>query len=126
LFLASTLLAIPAGAQENFNNGKQINLVVGYGTGGGYDVYARLVGKHISRFIPGNPTVVVQNMPGAGSLRALNHIYNFAPKSMCKVNIKTESGSRYLNGRSSAVRTRCANWLCSASVSFRQLVDFPT
>ncbi|HWL95321.1 MAG TPA: tripartite tricarboxylate transporter substrate-binding protein [Phycisphaerae bacterium] len=79
-FLASALLVTPAGAQENFYKGKQINLVVGYGTGGGYDVYARLVGKHISRFIPGNPNVVVQNMPGAGSLRAVNHIYNVAPK----------------------------------------------
>ena len=80
LFLASALLATPAGAQENFYKGKQISLVVGYGTGGGYDVYARLVARHMSRFIPGNPNVVVQNMPGAGSLRAVNHLYNVAPK----------------------------------------------
>jgi tripartite-type tricarboxylate transporter receptor subunit TctC len=80
LLTAGALLATSAEAQEDFYKGKQINLVVGYGTGGGYDVYARLVGKHIARFIPGSPTVVVQNMPGAGSLRAVNYIYNVAPK----------------------------------------------
>jgi tripartite-type tricarboxylate transporter receptor subunit TctC len=77
---AATLLAAPAGAQDDFYKGKQVTLVVGYGTGGGYDVYARLVAKHMARFIPGNPNVVVQNMPGAGSLRAINYIYNVAPK----------------------------------------------
>lgn len=80
LFAAGALLVTAADAQEDFYKGKQINLIVGYGTGGGYDVYARLVGKHMARFIPGHPTIVVQNMPGAGSLRATNYIYNVAPK----------------------------------------------
>jgi tripartite-type tricarboxylate transporter receptor subunit TctC len=80
LLAAGALLATSAEAQEDFYKGKQVNLIVGYGTGGGYDVYARLVAKHMARFIPGNPTVVVQNMPGAGSLRAVNYIYNVAPK----------------------------------------------
>jgi tripartite-type tricarboxylate transporter receptor subunit TctC len=64
----------------DFYKGKQVNLIVGYGPGGGYDVYGRLVARHIGRHIPGNPTVVVQNMPGAGSLRAANFIYSAAPK----------------------------------------------
>lgn len=64
----------------NFYRGKQITLIVGYGPGGGYDVYARLVGRHLGRHLPGNPTVVVQNMPGAGSLRAVNYLYNVAPR----------------------------------------------
>ena len=74
--------ATPAAADAvaDFYKGKQITMVVGYGTGGGFDVYARLVARHIVRFIPGNPTAVVQNMPGAGSLRAVNHLYNLAPK----------------------------------------------
>jgi tripartite-type tricarboxylate transporter receptor subunit TctC len=80
LLAAGTLLATSAGAQEDFYKGKQVSLIVGYGTGGGYDVYARLVGKHMSRFIPGRPNVVIQNMPGAGSMRAVNYIYNVAPK----------------------------------------------
>ena len=64
----------------DFYRGKQINLIVGYGPGGGYDVYARLVGRHLGRYIPGQPTVVVQNMPGAGSLRAVNYLYNVAAR----------------------------------------------
>jgi tripartite-type tricarboxylate transporter receptor subunit TctC len=69
-----------ADAVGDFYRGKQINLIVGYGTGGGYDVYGRLFARHLGRHIPGNPNVVVQNMPGAGSLRAVNHLYNTAPK----------------------------------------------
>jgi tripartite-type tricarboxylate transporter receptor subunit TctC len=64
----------------DFYYGKTINLIVGYGPGGGYDLYARLVARHIGRFIPGNPSVVVQNMPGAGSLRAANFLYAAAPR----------------------------------------------
>jgi tripartite-type tricarboxylate transporter receptor subunit TctC len=64
----------------DFYRGKQVKLIVGYGPGGGYDVYARLLARHLGRYIPGNPAVVVQNMPGAGSLRAANYIYMSAPK----------------------------------------------
>ncbi|HEY6994195.1 MAG TPA: tripartite tricarboxylate transporter substrate-binding protein [Xanthobacteraceae bacterium] len=69
-----------ADAVADFYKGRQINLVVGYGPGGGYDVYARLLARHFGRFVPGTPTVIVQNMPGAGSLRAVNYLYNVAPK----------------------------------------------
>jgi len=65
---------------EDFYKGKTVRIVVGFSPGGGYDQYARLVARHIGRHIPGNPTVVVQNMPGAGSLRAANYLYNVAPK----------------------------------------------
>jgi tripartite-type tricarboxylate transporter receptor subunit TctC len=69
-----------ADAVADFYRGKQVNLIVGYGAGGGYDIYARLLARHLSRFIPGHPSVVVQNMPGAGSLRAVNYLYKIAPK----------------------------------------------
>jgi tripartite-type tricarboxylate transporter receptor subunit TctC len=65
---------------EAFYRGRQLTLIVGYGTGGGFDVYARLVGRHMTGFIAGQPNVMVQNMPGAGSLRAVNYLYNVAPK----------------------------------------------
>src|SRR5215510_5862121 len=78
LVLAGT--AARADAVAEFYRGKQVNLIVGYGTGGGYDVYGRLIARHLGRHIPGEPNVVVQNMPGAGSLRAVNHLYNTAPK----------------------------------------------
>jgi tripartite-type tricarboxylate transporter receptor subunit TctC len=80
--LALIVLAAPARADPvaEFYKGRQINVIVGYGTGGGYDVYARLLARHLGRHMPGHPTVVVQNMPGAGSLRAVNHLYNVAAK----------------------------------------------
>ena len=80
--LAVVPAAHPAQADDvaEFYKGKQVNLIVGYGPGGGYDIYARVLARHLSRFIPGNPSIVVQNMPGAGSLRAVNYLYNVAPK----------------------------------------------
>jgi tripartite-type tricarboxylate transporter receptor subunit TctC len=72
--------AARAGEVADFYRGRQVNLIVGFGPGGGYDVYARLLARHIGKYIPGNPNVVVQNMPGAGSLRAANYIYTVAPK----------------------------------------------
>jgi tripartite-type tricarboxylate transporter receptor subunit TctC len=67
-------------AVEAFYKGRQINLIVGYGPGGGYDLTARLLARHFGRFMPGNPSIAVQNLAGAGSLRAANFIYGAAPK----------------------------------------------
>jgi tripartite-type tricarboxylate transporter receptor subunit TctC len=69
-----------ADAVEDFYKGKQITLIVSYGPGGGYDVYARVLARYMTKYIPGNPSIVIQNMPGAGSLRGANFIYNAAPK----------------------------------------------
>src|SRR4051812_19595611 len=63
-----------------FYAGKTFTIVVGSDVGGGYDTNARLLSRHIGKFIPGNPTVIVQNRPGAGSITAANYIYNTAPK----------------------------------------------
>lgn len=72
----------PARAQdvESFYKGKTIRLLIGFGPGGGYDLYARAVARHMGRHIPGNPTIVPQNMPGAGSLLVANHLANVAPR----------------------------------------------
>src|SRR3954451_15862629 len=81
--LFSALLAfIPsAEAQEDaFFKDKTIRIIVGSAPGGGYDAYARLVGDHMRRHVPGNPQIIVQNMPGAGSLVAMNYIANVAPR----------------------------------------------
>jgi tripartite-type tricarboxylate transporter receptor subunit TctC len=69
---------VPAIAQENFFSGKTIRIVVGSSPGGGYDYWARLFARHMSKYIRGNPEVIVQNMPGAGSLAATNYIYSVA------------------------------------------------
>jgi tripartite-type tricarboxylate transporter receptor subunit TctC len=75
-------LSAPASAQsvEEFYRGKTITILVGFTAGGGYDLYARVLGRHIGRHIPGNPAIVVQNMPGAGSLKATQYVYGVAPK----------------------------------------------
>ena len=79
---AASFIATPAVAQSvaDFYKGKQLILIVGASTGGGYDAQGRLLARHIGKHIPGNPNVIVQNMPGAGSLQATNHLYNVAPK----------------------------------------------
>jgi tripartite-type tricarboxylate transporter receptor subunit TctC len=65
---------------EDFYRGKQLNMVIGYPTGGSNDIYARAVARHIGKHIPGNPTVIPRNMPGGGSLVAANHVFNVAPR----------------------------------------------
>jgi tripartite-type tricarboxylate transporter receptor subunit TctC len=79
---AALLIAPQARAQtvEDFYQGKTLTVIVGNGPGGGFDVYARLLARHIGKYVPGHPSVVVQNMPGAGSLVAANYIYNVAPR----------------------------------------------
>jgi tripartite-type tricarboxylate transporter receptor subunit TctC len=67
-------------AIADFYRGKTVRIVVGFSAGGGYDQYSRVLARHLGRFIPGNPTVIVENMPGAGSIVAANHAYNAAPK----------------------------------------------
>jgi tripartite-type tricarboxylate transporter receptor subunit TctC len=86
LVLAASLAALPVSsalAQDTaaqFYKGRQVNVIVGSSAGGGYDIYARLVARHMGKHIPGNPTLVVSNMAGAGSNAAAAHVYNVAPK----------------------------------------------
>src|SRR3954465_11199399 len=71
--------AAPAAA-EDFYAGKQITLIVGAGVGGGYDHQARLVAHHLSKHIPGNPGIIVENMPAAGGMTATNYLFSTAPQ----------------------------------------------
>jgi tripartite-type tricarboxylate transporter receptor subunit TctC len=76
------VLALPAHAEPiaDFYKDHPLTLITGYSPGGGFDLYARIVANHLGKHIPGNPRIVVQNMPGAGSLRAASYLYNVAPK----------------------------------------------
>jgi tripartite-type tricarboxylate transporter receptor subunit TctC len=65
---------------EDFYKGKTVSLLIGYSVGGGYDAYGRLLARHLGKHIPGSPSVVPQNMTGAGSLKAANYLYSVAPK----------------------------------------------
>jgi tripartite-type tricarboxylate transporter receptor subunit TctC len=78
----ASALAMPAFAQPDDDafKGKQLTMIIGSSTGGGYDIQGRLVARHMGRHLPGNPNIVVQNMPGAGSIAAANHLYAVAPK----------------------------------------------
>src|SRR5258708_35574828 len=78
--LSAAPLAAAPDAVEQFYKGKQISVIVGSSSGGGYDTYARLLARHFGAAMPGNPMVVVQNMSGAGSNRAPGYIYSAAPR----------------------------------------------
>jgi tripartite-type tricarboxylate transporter receptor subunit TctC len=84
--IAAVAGIVPAGTAlaqdtvEQFYRGKTINLIVGGAAGGGYDAYGRALGRHMGKYLPGNPAIVVQNMPGAGSNKAASYIYSVAPK----------------------------------------------
>lgn len=77
LALLFGVVTVPARAQPTFA-GKTVTIIVGYPPGGGYDVISRMVARHLTRFLPGNPAVIVQNMPGANSIIAANHVFNVA------------------------------------------------
>ena len=94
LFTACLLAAAaPAAAQpaDEFYKGKQIRIVVGSTSGGDYDLWARLLSRHLPRHIPGHPGFVVENMPGAGTLVATNHLFNVAPKDGTAIGMVSRS-----------------------------------
>ena len=80
LALCSLVAGAVAQPSADFYKGKQIRFVVGTATGQDYDLWARLIGRHITRHIPGNPTLIVENMPGAGHIIATNHLFNVAAR----------------------------------------------
>jgi tripartite-type tricarboxylate transporter receptor subunit TctC len=85
-FVAATFTALIAGSQapaqtpEQFYKGKTFDVVIGYPPGGSNDTFGRLIARHIGKYIPGNPSVVPRNMPGAGSFLAINQMFNVLPK----------------------------------------------
>src|SRR5690242_21720160 len=82
LALATSLPAAVAFAQSpaDFYKGKNVELYIGYSVGGGYDLYARTIARHLGKHIPGNPTIVPKNMEGAGGMRLANWLYGAAPR----------------------------------------------
>jgi tripartite-type tricarboxylate transporter receptor subunit TctC len=77
---AFTIAIAPAAQAADFYAGKTITFIIGSAPGGGYDIYGRAIARHLGKHIAGNPTIVVQNMDGASTLRAAAYIYNVAPK----------------------------------------------
>ena len=90
--LTSVVLpSAPAGAQDGFYRGKTITIIIPIGPGGAYDAYARLITRHMARHLPGNPTMIARNMPGAGGVIASNYVYNNAPQDGTTLTIITSS-----------------------------------
>jgi tripartite-type tricarboxylate transporter receptor subunit TctC len=110
-----------AGSHTTFANefyaGKTIRFIVGFAAGGGYDAYTRLVARYISRYIPGHPSTVVENMDGAGSVIAANHIYNKAEKDGLTVGIWNSHNifNQMMGDRSLRIDGRKFGWIGSPS-----------
>src|SRR6476620_8675506 len=116
LVIGMAMAAAPVSAQD-FYKGKTINILAGFSPGGGFDINARVLARHIGRHIPGNPSVVVQNMPGAGSLTAVHYMNLTAPKDGTVIddfNFGTIGDSR-LNPEKTKVDFRKFNWIGSIS-----------
>ena len=120
LAIASGMLPTTASA-EDFYAGKQINLIVGSAVGGGYDAYARLVARYWPQFIPGQPSIVVQNLPAAGSLVAMNNLANSAPRDGLTIGaVQNHIGIEPIMGvtgpkENARYDARKMNWLGSTS-----------
>lgn len=94
-FLLATITGRPAWSDDKSVNfkGTTINIDVGFGPGGGYDLYARVLARHLGKYLPGNPTVIVRSMPGGGSLRVANYIYSVAPKDGSELGVIAASAA---------------------------------
>jgi tripartite-type tricarboxylate transporter receptor subunit TctC len=120
-FIAAQVFVHTPGSAADFYAGKQINLIVGSAPGGGYDTYARLVARHWPDFIPGHPNIVVQNLPAAGSLVAMNTLANSAPRDGLTIGaVQNQIGVEPLLGVTGPVGnarydSRRMNWLGSTS-----------
>jgi tripartite-type tricarboxylate transporter receptor subunit TctC len=116
--LASLMFAVPlraANAQtvEEFYRGRTLSLIIPNAPGGSFDLYARLVATHLGRFIPGHPSIVPQNMPGAGGMQAANYIATIAPKdgSVLSVLVPNITLAQVLGVPAIAYDTRKLNWI---------------
>jgi tripartite-type tricarboxylate transporter receptor subunit TctC len=104
-----------ATAQEDFYRGKTVTFIIGFGPGGGYDLYARVLGRHIANHIPGRPNVVTQNLEGAGSVRAANFVYNTAPRDGTAIAAVNQNMPMYqlLGGKAAQFEASKLAWIGS-------------
>ncbi len=131
--ITAILLAIGAGPAladpvADFYTGKQINLIVSTGVGGGVDTNARIVARHLGDHIPGNPSVIVRNMTGAGHLQATNFMFSQAPKDGTYIAalLPTFVGYQVLDGRGAQYDARQFPFLGSADVENANLYTWHT
>jgi tripartite-type tricarboxylate transporter receptor subunit TctC len=128
---ALTLVLAPAaraGSVADFYAGKTITLIISTGVGGGVDTNARLVGKHLSDHIPGNPSIIPKNLTGAGHLQATNYVYGQAPKDGTTIGaiLPAFVGYQVLDGRGAQYDVRAFNFLGSSDVENANLYTWHT
>jgi len=101
-----------------YYEGKNLTIIVGYSPGGGYDRLSRVIAKHLPRYIPGKPTVLVQNMPGAGSIIAANHVFNLAKPDGLTIGIfnRGMAFAQLLKAEGIRFDLKKFNWVGSAAV----------
>ena len=118
--IVSSAVVSPARAQSaaDFYKGKTVNIVVGFTTGGGFDANARVLARHIGKYIPGNPNVIVQNMPGAASLTSVQYLDATAPKDGTVIDTYNFGliGDSKMDAERIKVDFRKFNWIGSISV----------
>ncbi|HEY3639828.1 MAG TPA: tripartite tricarboxylate transporter substrate-binding protein [Xanthobacteraceae bacterium] len=125
LVLSSLAWRAPAQAQtaEEFYKGKQIRLIVGTAAGQDYDTWARLIARHLTRFLPGNPAFIVENMPGAGHILATNYLFNLAPRDGTAIGMVSRNMTEAAIMRLPNVRFDPGkfNWIGSPELNHRVL-----
>jgi tripartite-type tricarboxylate transporter receptor subunit TctC len=114
--LALLALGLPPGRADgvaDFYRGKELRLIIGASVGGGYDIYARAIAKHLSEHIPGNPSIVPQDMPAGGGLAAANHVYNAASRdgSVIGAMQNTVPFEPFFNNKQAQFDATRLNWL---------------
>ncbi len=116
-FVTFLLVGLSNTPAAEFYSGKNIRFIVGFAAGGGYDAYARMAARYISRYIPGHPSTVVENMDGAGSVIAANYIYNKAEKNGLTVGIWNSHNvfNHMMGDRSLRIDGRKFGWIGSPS-----------
>jgi tripartite-type tricarboxylate transporter receptor subunit TctC len=134
----ASVVAGRADSVADFYRGRTVEVYVGYSTGGGYDIYARMLARHMGRFIPGNPTLLPKNMEGAGSLRLANWLANAAPRDGTAFGtigrgtafdpVLGQPGAQFVAGDLSWIGSMnnevsiCASWATSGVASFEDLL----
>ncbi len=117
--LAAAVAPAGAASTADFYKGKRLRFLIGFGTGGGYNLYSRHVARHMGRHIPGKPRFISQNMPGAGSMRLANHLAVRAPKDGTVIGMVSQALplSQLLKYRGMKFDIRKFNWIGNASIS---------
>ena len=117
--MAGAFAPADAASTADFYKGKRLKFLIGFGTGGGYNLYSRHVARHMGRHIPGKPRFISQNMPGAGSIRLTNHLYSRAPRDGTVIGMITQAIplSQLLKYKGFKADINKFNWIGNASIS---------